>query len=164
MIKHFAADGTVKREWPEGLHASLAVRDGKSLMQVQGSNAVLAEIELADGEQVGETFVAAIASALVAADVHPIESALSAVPVAIAPEPEPSDVVMGTGPDATPYVPVALAPETIVFDPAIPGTDKTVHHAPLPSEVVATAAHALSDAAEVLKQEEAKQAGEAKSV
>jgi hypothetical protein len=29
---------------------------------------------------------------------------------------------------------------------------------------VATAAHALSDAAEVLKQEEAKQAGEAKSV
>jgi hypothetical protein len=173
MIKHFAADGTVKREWAEGLHASRFERDGKQFVDVAKSNAI-ETVELADGDQVGETFVAVVAGVddlnlgltgtFPAADVHPIESALSAVPVAIAPEPEPSDVVMGTGPDATPYVPVALAPETIVFDPAIPGTDKTVHHAPLPSEVVATAAHALSDAAEVLKQEEAKQAGEAKSV
>jgi hypothetical protein len=51
--------------------------------------------------------------------------------------------------------PVAISPD--------PQPASTVHHVPLPSEVVETAAHALNDAAEVLKQEEARNAqGEAK--
>jgi hypothetical protein len=157
MIKHFAADGTVKREWPDGLHAAGFEQDGKRFASVSKSNAI-ETVELADGEQVGETFVAAIASALVAADVHPIETALSAAPlppVAISPDPEPSDIVMGTGPDAKPVIETELGE-------LVPAS--TEHHVPLPSEVVETAAHALSDAAEVLKQEEARNASEVKSV
>lgn len=168
MIRLFAGDGTVKREWAEGLHASPVTRDGKLLAQVQGSNAVLAEIELADGEQVGESFVAAIASTLVAADVHPIESALAASQIANA-EPitaenvdKPIEIYMGTGPNAVPLAPVALAPEPtaipieaapIAVPPAIAGA--TTEHVPAPSEVLAAAAHALSDAAVILKDEEA---------
>lgn len=223
MIRHFAADGTVKQEWAEGLYASPRFeRFGKQFVEVAKSNAI-EMVEVADGEQVGETFVAAIASALaeagakpfipqLAADVHPIEAALSATsdvatlsapetpenvdkpitivegtgpdpkilpPVAIAPEPEPSDIVMGTGPDAKPMietelgelVPAPVAPNaqqivenevaathvaltpTIPIRVAIPGST-TEHHGPSPSEVVEIAAHALSDAAAVLKQEE----------
>lgn len=162
MIKHFAADGSVKSEWPEGLHVSPVVRDSKQLTQVQGSNAVLAEIELSDGEQVGEAFIPAIANALVAADVHPIESALSAtsdVATLSAPEtPEnvdkPITIVEGTGQDPK----ILLPPVAITPEPE-PSDIVTEHHVPAPSEVIANAAHALSDAAEVLKQEEAHQAG-----
>jgi hypothetical protein len=159
MIKHFAADGSVKSEWPEGLHASPVVRDSKQLTQVQGSNAVLAEIELSDGEQVGEAFIPAIANAL-AADVHPIESALSAtsdVATLSAPEtPEnvdkPITIVEGTGQDPK----ILLPPVAITPEPE-PSDNVTEHHVPAPSEVIANAAHALGDAAEVLKQEEAHQ-------
>jgi hypothetical protein len=163
MIRLFAGDGTVKYEWPEGLHASPVVRDGKTLTQVQGSNAVLAEIDLADGEQVGESFVAAIASTLVAADVHPIESALAEVdPVtqadaarldamgidAVA---EGHKLIVKMSPDAAPSD--ALAPVAIAVPPAIAGA--TTEHVPVPSEVLEAAAHALSDAAVILKDEEA---------
>jgi hypothetical protein len=97
MIKHFAADGTVKREWPEGLHASARFeRNGKQFVEVAKSNAI-ETVEVVDGEQVGEALHAADVLPM-AADVHPIEAALTAE----------------------------------------------------------TAAHALSDAAEVLKQEEAR--------
>jgi hypothetical protein len=170
VIKHFAADGTVKREWPEGLHAASFERDGKRFASVAKSNAVEI-VELADGEQVGEAFVAAIASELVAADVHPIESALSATPlppVAIAPAPKPPVV-----PDAqkigsaladlaasTALIPVDIHPIEAALAAAIPGST-TEHHVPSPAEVVETAAHALSDAAEVLKQEEARNASNA---
>jgi hypothetical protein len=150
MIKHFAADGTVKREWPDGLHASGFEQDGKRFVTVAKSNAI-ETVELADGEQVGETFVAAIASALAAADVHPIETALSATPlppVAISPDPE------------TALIPVDIHPIEAALAAAIPGST-TEHHVPSPSEVVETAAHALSDAAAVLKQEEARNASSA---
>lgn len=168
MIKHFAADGTVKREWPEGLHASPAVRDGKLLTQVQGSNAVLAEIELGDGEQVGEAFIPAIASALAAADVHPIESALasevvplSEIPVALAPE------AAAVAAESAHAVIASLHSQSVPIEEAAPvqaiAGDTTEHHAPSPSEVVAAAAHALSDAAEVLKEEEAHQIAQAPS-
>jgi hypothetical protein len=143
MIKHFAADGTVKREWPEGLHASGFEQVGKRFASVWKSNAV-ETVELADGEQVGETFVAAIASALAAADVHPIEAALSAQPLP----------------------PVAIAvveAHAAVIPPAIPGS-VTEHHVPLPSEVMETAAHALSDAAEVLREEETRNASNANAL
>lgn len=201
MIRHFAADGTVKREWPDGLHASAFEQDGKRFASVAKSNAV-ETVELGDGEQVGEAFeVHESPLAPIAADVHPIESALSATPasadaqkvkavmewirnplppVAIAPEPEPTDIVMGTGPDATPVIETesgdlvpapasvvttatfnALTPPLVIpIQAAIPGST-TEHHAPLPSEVVETAAHALSDAAAVLKQEEARNASNA---
>jgi hypothetical protein len=56
MINHFAADGSVKRQWPEGLHSSIFERDGKTVAQIQGSNAV-GTVELEAGDQVGETFV-----------------------------------------------------------------------------------------------------------
>src|SRR5437867_1279148 len=57
MIRHFKFDGTVKQEWPEGLHASQFERDGKTFARVQGSNFVLAEVELHESEQIGEVFV-----------------------------------------------------------------------------------------------------------
>jgi hypothetical protein len=177
MIKHFAADGTVKREWPDGLHAAGFEQDGKRFATVAKSNAV-ETVELADGEQVGETFVAAVASV----DVHPIETALSATPlpaVAISPDPveqatsdvaalsapetpenvdKPIGIVEGTGAEPRPYV-ASLEPSDIVMGT---GPDaKPVIENRIPSEVVETAAHALSDAAEVLKQEEARNASSA---
>jgi hypothetical protein len=154
MIKHFAADGTVKREWPEGLHAAGFERDGKRFASVAKSNAVEI-VELADGEQVGE--------ALHAADVSPS--------VAIAPEPKPPVV-----PDAqkigsaladlaasTALIPVDIHPIEAALAAAIPGST-TEHHVPSPAEVVETAARALSDAAEVLKQEEARNASNASAL
>lgn len=64
MIKHFAADGSVKQAWSDAVCASAIVREGKTLQQVQGSNFVLAEIELAEGEQIGEQFIAPAAPAV----------------------------------------------------------------------------------------------------
>jgi hypothetical protein len=94
VIKYFAADGTVKREWPEGLHAACFERDGKRFASVAKSNAI-ETVELADGEQVGETLHAAdVSPNPVAAAVHPIEAALAAIPNVAA------------------LVPVELAPET----------------------------------------------------
>lgn len=59
MIKHFAADGSVKNSWSDAVHVSPIVRGEKLLYQVQGSNFVLAEVELAEGEQIGDVFASA---------------------------------------------------------------------------------------------------------
>lgn len=61
MIKHFNADGSVKQAWPDGLSAGPVIRGGKTLHQVYGSNFVLAEVELGEGEQIGEQFLQPIA-------------------------------------------------------------------------------------------------------
>ena len=53
VIRLFNADGTVKQEWAGALHTAPVMRQGKLLTQICGSNAVLAEIELADGETIG---------------------------------------------------------------------------------------------------------------
>lgn len=57
MIKHFNADGTEKQQWAEGLHAEV-IPGQPSIGRVYGSNAMLAQLELQEGEQLGQEFQA----------------------------------------------------------------------------------------------------------
>lgn len=54
--KHFNSDGTVKREFPGAVSFETFPREEKNIARVWGSNALLDEFELSEGEQVGESF------------------------------------------------------------------------------------------------------------
>jgi hypothetical protein len=93
VIRLFNADGTVKQEWAGALHTSPVTRQGKLLTQICGSNSVLAEIELTEGEQVGAQFT-------------PPGEAAEAVPEntqAAAPEPTQAPAV-----NAEPHAPLTV--------------------------------------------------------
>jgi hypothetical protein len=69
MITHFNSDGTVKKQWPEALTAETL----GTVAHVHFSNSIQT-VPLEAGEQVGESFVAAIAEHLEAAGAQPIVS------------------------------------------------------------------------------------------